>query len=297
MRKKKGAAEFFELFKTRVKDAGVNVGSQTAPTRDAAGATIPPAVQPQLEEQHRPAAWLGPDNGKRLAESSLAPTPSGLRASVADDGDERLTPGERTFTLTVNTAALIVLLLISAAFASFGFGFWFGKEAGRNEALEGNAKASLKGDEASIETAGARTVLPPDRYPNVSPDSAKGGDSTGVKKPSEVQRNPGPGVSKPVDPPPVKPTPPSRFYSIRLVDWELDDPDGKACAKNHVEDLRKAGFEEGSVRTVTRGSKRVLAVCYGQYETETEALKYLSRLQKIQRAYSSANVMLISESR
>ncbi len=294
MKKRKGAAEFFELFKTRVKSAGLERdASVSAPTATVPG-TPGDSSTPTPAKAVSPVSWLGPGDGKGVSAEGgtrlAAPETAGMGV------DELVSPGDRSFTLTMNVAALIVLILLSASFAAFGIGVWYGKEIGRKEAAQSGQKTSRTGGDELVLTAGtAGDLLPGERNPVPPRTDGKTPADRTEKRPADVLKDPGRGVAKqpgttPTSTQPVR----AQFYTIRLIDYDLDDEHGEFNAKRQVERLRGEGYE-AVVRKIIRDGKRRIAVCYGEFETQAAAEREVPRFQRMGRGFGSADVVLVEQ--
>jgi hypothetical protein len=293
MKKRKGAAEFFELFKTRVKSTALgpnaSVSAPTATVQGTAGAGATPAPV----KESPVSGWLGPGDGKDGALESS--TRLAVPETIGAGGGEFVSPGERTFTITMNVAVLIVLILLSASFAAFGIGVWYGKEIGHKETLSGQKTSLVGGDEVVLKTGTADDLLPSDRKPVLPRTNGKATTDRTEKKPADVLKGPGPGITKQPDVT-VTSTQPARtrFYTVRLIDYDFDDQYGEFNAKRQVERLRGDGIE-AAIRTITRDGKRRIAVCYGKFETEAAAEKVVPQFQRMGRGFGTADVILVEQ--
>lgn len=303
MKKKKGAAEFFELFKTRVKSTGLerNV-SVSVPTATILGTASATHVVTPGKESSPAASLLGPGDGKNVSpESDARPV---MPEMPHTGGVKAVSPGERTFTITMNVAALIVLIFISASFAAFGIGVRYGEEMGRREAARLGQEASPDGrDEPTLKTGTTDDLLPSERRPVVSPADPKSGAGRGERKPTDLLRNPGRGVARQPGTAAAEQPDTARasarsagksFYTLRLIDYDLDDPHGEYNAKTQVEWLRRNGLE-ATIRRITRDGKRRIAVCYGEFATQAEAEKEIPRFQRMGRGFGAADAILIEQ--
>lgn len=270
--------EMFEVFRRQRRPDGTVVGATPGGDRASEGArpasgthAVAPPVPGLIGTLHRPSSESA---AERPAAPGISPF-ARLRAAAAEAGDAM---GDRSIVVRYNTALLVLILLVGALFVAFAVGV----EVGRHRATRDLAYTGAgEGAAVTPTNAGAGAGATSER-PAVTPAGAQG---TGT---------PVAGGGEPTGGRPTAPVESNRFWTIRLIHYELT-----AQGRSSAETMRKwTAARVGSgvySATMKVNGEPQLAVCYGQFADDdgADAQAELKRVRALRDQFRNANLVLV----